>query len=229
MTDPSARDMNPTIGAMLRSARAFLAHEHSLFRTLGLQPVLIGRGQATFSLTLPEAFADEAGLIHGGLCTIVLDSIFGLTVFTAMEEVKPIATINLRTDYVARASAGARVRCAAICDAIRSGASGRARSAAMTSVSILCALRRRSAIAVRRSVRRAVRMRLAPRWPSASANPSPMPAEAPVTSAHLPLKLMSSSLRKFCDEACANETSRRARTPNRIVNAAALYDHARIG
>ncbi len=118
MSDTEARDINPTIGAMLRSARDFLAHEHSLFRTLGLQPVLIGRGQATFSVTLPETFADESGLIHGGLCTIVLDSIFGLTVYTAMEEVKPIATINLRTDYVARANAGARVRCASTCDAI---------------------------------------------------------------------------------------------------------------
>lgn len=118
MADVSPGDINPTIGAMLRSARDFLAHEHSLFRALGLQPVLIGRGQATFSLTLPAAFADESGLIHGGLATIVLDSIFGLTVYTAMDEVKPIATINLRTDYVARASAGARVRCASQCDAI---------------------------------------------------------------------------------------------------------------
>lgn len=117
MTETSA-DINPTIGAMLRSARDFLAHEHSLFRTLALQPVLIGRGQATFALTLPPAFADADGFIHGGLCTIVLDSIFGLTVFTAMESVKPIATINLRTDYVARAAPGARVRCAAICDAV---------------------------------------------------------------------------------------------------------------
>ena len=118
MSDFKPGDINPTIGAMLRSARDFLAHEHSLFRTLGLQPVLIGRGQATFSLTLPAAFADEQGFIHGGLCAIVLDSIFGLTVFTAMEEVKPIATINLRTDYVSRAIPGARVRCASQCDAI---------------------------------------------------------------------------------------------------------------
>lgn len=118
MSDTPVGDINPTIGAMLRSARDFLAHEHSLFRTLGLQPILIGRGQATFSLILPEAFADETGLVHGGLCTIVLDSIFGLAVFTAMEEVKPIATINLRTDYLARVAGGARVRCAAVCDAI---------------------------------------------------------------------------------------------------------------
>ncbi|MDZ7628648.1 MAG: PaaI family thioesterase [Parvularculaceae bacterium] len=118
MADNSPGDINPTIGAMLRSARDFLAHEHSLFRTLALQPVLIGRGQATFTLVLPSAFAGEDGLVHGGLSTIILDSIFGLTVFTAMEEVKPIATINLRTDHVGRAAPGARVRCAAHCDAI---------------------------------------------------------------------------------------------------------------
>ncbi len=118
MSDASNSDINPTIGAMLRSARDFLAHEHSLFRTLALQPVLIGRGQATFALTLPAAFADSDGFIHGGLCTIVLDSIFGLTVFTAMESIKPIATINLRTDYVSRPAPGARVRCAAQCDAV---------------------------------------------------------------------------------------------------------------
>ncbi|MFN3959900.1 MAG: PaaI family thioesterase [Parvularculaceae bacterium] len=118
MSNASTSDINPTIGAMLRSARDFLAHEHSLFRTLALEPMLIGRGQATFALTLPPAFAAAGGFIHGGLCTIVLDSIFGLTVFTAMEDVKPIATINLRTDYVAKARPGARVRCAAQCDAI---------------------------------------------------------------------------------------------------------------
>lgn len=111
-------DINPTIAGMLKSARDFLAHEHSLFRTLRLEPVLIGRGQATFAMSLPTAFADADGLIHGGLATIILDSIFGLTVFTAMDAVKPIATINLRTDYVARACVGARVRCAAHCDAI---------------------------------------------------------------------------------------------------------------
>jgi acyl-coenzyme A thioesterase PaaI-like protein len=118
MSDSPPGDINPTIGEMLRSARDFLAHEHSLFRTLALQPVLIGRGKASFSLVLPPAFADDDGFIHGGLCTIVLDSILGLTVFTAMADVKPIATINLRTDYVSRATVGARVTCAAVCNAI---------------------------------------------------------------------------------------------------------------
>ena len=120
MTSNSQHDeVNPAIGAMLRSARDFLAHEHSLFRSLELTPILIGKGKATFSIALPEAFAGPDGNIHGGLYTIIIDSIFGLAVFTALEQIKPIATINLRTDYVGTTCPGARAMCAAECDAIR--------------------------------------------------------------------------------------------------------------
>ena len=120
MTDrTSSGDINPAIGGMLRSARDFLAHEHSLFRSLGLKPILIGKGKATFSMDLPGAFSGADGLVHGGLFTIIIDSIFGLTVFTALEEIKPIATINLRTDYVGSIAPGARAVCSAECEAIR--------------------------------------------------------------------------------------------------------------
>ena len=111
----STGDINPAIGGMLRSARDFLAHEHSLFRSLDLKPILFGKGKATFSMALPGSFCGPDGKIHGGLYTIILDSIFGLTVFTALEEVKPIATINLRTDYIAPIDAGERAICAAEC------------------------------------------------------------------------------------------------------------------
>jgi uncharacterized protein (TIGR00369 family) len=113
------QNVNPAIGAMLRGARDFLTHEHSLFRSLGLDPVLLGKGKATFSMDLPQEFADGEGFVHGGLATIILDSIFGLTVFTSLEELKPIATVNLRTDYVRRAPVGARAVCSAECEGIR--------------------------------------------------------------------------------------------------------------
>lgn len=108
-------DINPAIAAMLRSARDFLMHEQSLFRSLGLKAQLIGAGRATFSFDLPAAFDDGTGCAHGGLMTIVLDSIFGLAVFTALEELKPIATISLRTDTISPLAVGARAVCAAEC------------------------------------------------------------------------------------------------------------------
>jgi acyl-coenzyme A thioesterase PaaI-like protein len=113
---PDKPDINPAIGALLSSARDFLAHEHSLFNSLGLTPLLIGRGKASFSLDHPHEFADCNGDIHGGFCTIVLDSIFGISVFTALDELKPVATINLRTDMVGTAKAGGRAVCAVVCE-----------------------------------------------------------------------------------------------------------------
>lgn len=104
---------------MLRSARDWLTHEHSLFKDLNLEPILIGKGKATFAVDLPDAFCDRDGRIHGGLYTIIMDSIFGLSVFTALEEIKPIATINLRSDYLETANAGDRVICACECVNVR--------------------------------------------------------------------------------------------------------------
>ncbi len=112
-------DINPTIGSMLRTARDFLAHEHSLFRSLDFRPVLIGKGKATFSMALPAAFAGPDGDVYSGFYTIILDSIFGLSVFTALEEITPIATINLRSDYVGAIGAGERAICEATCEEVR--------------------------------------------------------------------------------------------------------------
>ena len=108
-------EINPAIGAMLKNARDWLTHEHSLFRTLNLEPLLIGKGKATFAVDLPENFAGANDAIHGGLLTIIMDSIFGLCVFTALDKLKPIATINLRSDYLADAEPGERVICDADC------------------------------------------------------------------------------------------------------------------
>jgi acyl-coenzyme A thioesterase PaaI-like protein len=119
MSESSSPDINPVIGGMLRAGRDFLTHEHALFRQLDMKALVIGRGKATFSLKLPSDFAGPDGAIHGGLFTIILDSIFGLTVFTTLEKLKPIATINLRTDYVAAAIPGNRVVCAADCEGVR--------------------------------------------------------------------------------------------------------------
>lgn len=115
----SRSDINPAVTEMLRSASDWLLHEHALFKSLDLKPTLIGRGKATFSVFLPDEFRNREGAVHGGLLTIVLDSIFGLAAFTVLDTLKPIATINLRTDYVSVVSPDGRVSCAATCRELR--------------------------------------------------------------------------------------------------------------
>ncbi len=115
----SKTEINPAIGAMLQNAGEWLMREHALFQTLDLKPLLIGRNKATFSVYLPEDFCDAKGRIHGGLFTIIMDSILGLAAFTALDEFKPVATINLRTDYLDEAGPGGRVICACECTRLR--------------------------------------------------------------------------------------------------------------
>jgi len=112
-------EINPAIRAMMRAARDMLRHEHSLLGSLGLKPLLLGAGKTSFSLALPERFGDGSGNVDSGFLTVVLDSLFGLTVFTAMKEFKPIATINLRADYLREATCGTLAVCDCICEGIR--------------------------------------------------------------------------------------------------------------
>lgn len=113
------RDINPAVGKLLASARDMLMHEHSLFGSLGLEPILIGRGKASFGVDLPADFAGADGKVHGSLLTLIMDSIFGITVFTSLDVIKPIATVNLRADYLDHATPGGRAVCAAECVAVR--------------------------------------------------------------------------------------------------------------
>ena len=112
-------EIAPSIRAMMRAARDMLAHEDSLFSALDMKPVLIGPGRISMSVLLPDPFYDGAGFAHTGLLTIILDSIFGMTVFTTLEAFKPIATVNLRTDYIGPARIGARLLCECEADGMR--------------------------------------------------------------------------------------------------------------
>ena len=109
------QQIDPNIGAALRQARDFLTHEHSLFKTLNIEPLLIGRGKVSFGVDLPAEFAGPDGAIHGALLSIILDSIMGITVFTVLEKLTPIATVNLRTDYLHKAEPNTRIVCSTEC------------------------------------------------------------------------------------------------------------------
>ena len=113
------KDINPAIGAMLVQARELLAHEHSLFRSLNLEPLLIGNGKTSFGVDLPSDFAAADGKLHGSLLTIIMDSIFGITVFTALDQMQPVATINLRSNYLQQITPGQRAICNAQCISVQ--------------------------------------------------------------------------------------------------------------
>ncbi len=114
-------DLTPEQQALLDGARKFFADAHPLFGLLGFEPREVSRGSLTVAARLSEDFRQLDGepQVHGGLLTIILDSIMGFSVYTALDDLKPVATINLRSDYVSLPRTDEEVICAARCETVR--------------------------------------------------------------------------------------------------------------
>ena len=57
----------------------------------------------------------DTGVLHGGAITALLDGCSGAAVFAALDEFVPIATLDLRIDYLRPAEPGRDVMCKATC------------------------------------------------------------------------------------------------------------------
>ena len=57
----------------------------------------------------------DTGVIHGGVITTLLDVTSGTAVYAALDELVPIATLDLRIDYLRAADPGKTVFARATC------------------------------------------------------------------------------------------------------------------
>ena len=80
-------------------------------REIGLEVVAAEPGRLTFKLDYRPEFIGhpETGVLHGGAVTVLLDSVSGLAVATALKELVPLATLDLRIDYLRPATPGQAV------------------------------------------------------------------------------------------------------------------------
>jgi acyl-coenzyme A thioesterase PaaI-like protein len=102
----------------LEASRAFLEKEHHLIRKIGLKTRRLAKGEVVFEVALSEDFADGDAL-HGGIFTIILDTILAYSVYAELNAMVPMATINLKTDHFAEAAPGTSIFCTAICDGVK--------------------------------------------------------------------------------------------------------------
>jgi uncharacterized protein (TIGR00369 family) len=100
----------------LRIARGFVdgVPHH---RALGLTVVEIRRAEAVFQLPYHAKLVGnpDTGALHGGAITALVDACSGAAVFSALPELKPIATLDLRIDYLRAGDAGRDITCRAHC------------------------------------------------------------------------------------------------------------------
>lgn len=121
MTDdnPVVRDDLPDFMIpMLKAARDHIEKQHPLMSKVGIRARLLGRGDVQFEVTPTEDFLED-GVVHGGFFTVTLDTILGYAVWTSLDQFEAIATINLKTDYLADTTPGTRLICTATCLGIR--------------------------------------------------------------------------------------------------------------
>jgi uncharacterized protein (TIGR00369 family) len=84
---------------------------------LGIKVVRIDAGDATLRLDhRPEFVGDPSrGLVFGGVITTLMDQALGLAVSCSLDDLRPIATLDLRIDYLRPATPGkslfARAKC----------------------------------------------------------------------------------------------------------------------
>ena len=94
-----------------------MLHHTPHARRLGMQVVETGPGFAIVTLPYaPEIVGDPSrGVVFGGVITTLLDQTSGLAIACAMQDLLPIATVDLRVDYLRAAEPGkdlfARVDC----------------------------------------------------------------------------------------------------------------------
>jgi uncharacterized protein (TIGR00369 family) len=86
-------------------------------RALGLEIVSIRRGEVISRVPYsPQLVGDpDTGVIAGGVVTTLLDHSCGQSIMATLEEFTPIATLDLRIDYMRPAEPGLDIFCHAHC------------------------------------------------------------------------------------------------------------------
>ena len=100
----------------LKLVRGFSANvPHN--KALGMEIVDVQPRLAVFRLPYDEKLVGnpDTGVIHGGAITALLDGASGAAVFATLTDFVPIATLDLRIDYLRPAEAGQDVHARATC------------------------------------------------------------------------------------------------------------------
>lgn len=85
----------------LALAKTFFGTQHPLFSSFGIDVESVGKDRTTMVMPFAEKLCDHRHALHKGALVTLLDTNCGLAIFATLGSLKPIATIDLRVDFVA--------------------------------------------------------------------------------------------------------------------------------
>ncbi len=100
---------------LARIIRAFEGIPHT--RALGLRFLSLHRGRGSMAVDYDARLVGNprTGVIHGGVITALLDTLCAAVVMASVPEDTPLATLDLRIDYLHPATPGETIRASAEC------------------------------------------------------------------------------------------------------------------
>lgn len=112
MSDAADRSLPPSALAMVRT---YFGAQHPLCRTMGIDIVSIAGGRVEVTMPCTPGMQDARGALHRGAMVTLLDTACGLSLFSALESLRPVATIDMRVDYHRPLPPGTGIRGVAEC------------------------------------------------------------------------------------------------------------------
>ncbi len=94
----------------LKMAEAFFGVHHPLFSSMHIGIGRVEKGLAEMRMPFSAHLADDAGALHRGALVTLLDTTCGLAIFAALGTFRPIATVDLRVDYLREIDPGVAIR-----------------------------------------------------------------------------------------------------------------------
>ncbi|WP_340676365.1 PaaI family thioesterase [Paraperlucidibaca sp.] len=94
----------------MEMAKIFFGESHPLFNAFGIKVDEAGRGRAVMKMPCVAEVCDKRGALHRGAITTLLDTNCGLAILAHLGDMRPIATIDLRVDFIAKPAVGEGVR-----------------------------------------------------------------------------------------------------------------------
>ena len=98
----------------LHPAQMLFTKDHPLTSRLRMEFVERLDGVTKIYVDGPQEFADTDGThVHGGLLTLLLDTVMGASALAGLTQMMPIATIKLTTNQIRKPRIGERLVCIA--------------------------------------------------------------------------------------------------------------------
>lgn len=89
-----------TVGTKSMIESGFFGDEHPLFGHFGIKIDSVKTEKASMKMPYSETLSDSRGALHHGAIVTLLDTNCGLAVFSARNSMKPVATLDLRVDFL---------------------------------------------------------------------------------------------------------------------------------